>query len=340
VLTPKERLKCGLKKKSVDRASFICLGGPMNMLVEEVMDLAGYSLSEAHTNPEVMATLAASMYRYGEVDNFGLPLCGTIEAEAMGATVHLETKLFRPEIIAGPIDFIEDWEKLNPLNLRQGRVKVVLDAMRILKNRWPNVVPIIGNLVSPLSLATLLMKSEKVYDDFIRKPKEAHAFMKFLTENLIQFGLGQLKAGADVLAISDFHLKEKNGHPRLFKEYTIPYVNAIIDAVKGFTATGTLIHFSGWSSAEWEELNLLHSDAISYSPAPSAVTGSHKALIGSIPSDFLEQGTPEEIRLVARKLLNQGATVLLPSCGIPIKTPLKNIQSLVETVKLFGPVWS
>lgn len=83
MLTPKERLNLALKNKEVDRPPCICPGGMMNMIIEDLMDISGYKWPEAHTNPEIMANLAISMYEQGGFENFGVPFCMTIEAESM-----------------------------------------------------------------------------------------------------------------------------------------------------------------------------------------------------------------------------------------------------------------
>ncbi len=168
MLTPKERLNLALKNKEVDRPPCICPGGMMNMIIEDLMDISGYKWPEAHVNPEIMANLAISMYEQGGFENFGVPFCMTIEAESMGATVDLGDKTTEPRVIKYPIGSVDQWRQLKRINLNEGREKVVLDAIKIIKDR--NLpVPIMANLTGPISVASSLMEPMYFYKELVRK---------------------------------------------------------------------------------------------------------------------------------------------------------------------------
>ena len=87
-----------------------------------------------------MAGLAAGIYEQGGFENFGVPFCMTVEAEAMGAKVFLGTKINEPRVTSYPLQSMKDW-KLKRINPEGGRVKVVLNAIKsyetkICKYRW------------------------------------------------------------------------------------------------------------------------------------------------------------------------------------------------------------
>jgi uroporphyrinogen-III decarboxylase len=79
------RLKKALARRSVDRPPCICPGGMMNMVTRELMERSGFFWPEAHTNPSLMAALAAEAHTAGCFENYGLPFCMTVEAEALGS---------------------------------------------------------------------------------------------------------------------------------------------------------------------------------------------------------------------------------------------------------------
>jgi len=164
MITPRERLKHTLKGRAFDRVPCICPGGMMNMIVEEVMDLIGCSWPEAHRDSQLMAGLSAGMYEYGGFENYGVPMCMTVEAEAMGAQVGMGTKINEPRVTGYLIKSVTEWIQLSTIDLNKGRVKVVLDAIEILRKK-PNDVPIVGNLVGPISLATSLMEPMVYYKE-------------------------------------------------------------------------------------------------------------------------------------------------------------------------------
>lgn len=339
-LSPKERLFRAMKKEKVDRPPCICPGGMMNMIVEDVMDTTGVKWPEAHKDPEMMAKLTMGVYENGGFENFGVPFCMTVEAEAMGATVGLGTKVNEPRVTEYPINSVSEWQKLKDININKGRTKVVLDAIKVLKSKELEV-PVIANLVGPVSTASSLMEPTIYYKELRRKPKEAHEFMEFVTENLITFAKAQIEAGADIIAISDPSGTGEILGPKLFLEFTIPYLNKIVKAVKEDVPGGIIIHICGKLKSIYGELNLLESEVISFDSITSVRevvknADDSKVIMGNVSTLAIEKGTPDNIKKLANGCIRNGVDILSPACGIGAKTKLKNIKTLVQTAKEAG----
>lgn len=98
----------------------------------------------------------------------------TIEAEELGAKVTLGSKIFEPHVTEYAGTSVTEWKKSSPINLECGRAKVVLDAIRILKEKNLDV-PIIGNLVGPVSVASSVIDPVGFYKDLRRHKEEAHS---------------------------------------------------------------------------------------------------------------------------------------------------------------------
>ncbi len=336
LITPKERLFNVLKGKEVDRPPCICPGGMMNMIVEDVMDLTGSKWPEAHSDAQLMADLAAGIYENGGFENFGVPFCMTVEAESMGAPVFMGTKVNEPRVTEYPIKSVSEWKNLKNIDINKGRAKVVIDAIKILKEKNSDV-PLVANLTGPVSLASSLMEPMDYYKELRKKPKETHEFMEFVTENLIAFGKAQLEAGADVLTISDPSGTGEILGPKMFREFAVPYLNKIINALKNYSETGTIIHICGRLKSIYKELNELKSDAISFDSITSVSqvveNVTNKAIMGNVSTLALENNTAESLKKISITCLDNGVNILSPACGIGPRTSLKNIKSLVEAVK-------
>lgn len=336
MLTPKERLELALKRESVDRPPCICPGGMMNMIVEEVMDLTGCKWPEAHIDPKLMSDLAAGVYENGGFENVGVPFCMTIEAEAMGAEVFLGTKVNEPRVTAYIIDSVDQWKNLKNIDVNEGRAKVVVDAIKMLKEKNLGV-PVIANLTGPISVASSLMEPVTYYKELLRKPKEAHEFMEFVTDNLIAFGKAQLVAGADVLTISDPSGTGEILGPKLFREFAVPYLNRIIDSLKEFAKGGTIIHICGRLKSIYKELNELTSDALSFDSITSikqvCENVHNKAIMGNVSTFSLENNCFDDVKSLSNNCIKSGVGILSPACGIGPRTPLKNIQAMVNAAK-------
>lgn len=335
-MNPKERLYKVLKGEKVDRPPCICPGGMMNMIVEDVMDIEGVKWPKAHSDAEMMADLTQGMYINNGFENFGVPFCMTVEAEGMGADVYMGTKNTEPRVTQYPIESVVDWKNLSKIDVNKGRAKVVIDAIKILKERNEEV-PIIANLTGPISLASSLLEPMIYYKEIRRKNQQAHEFMEFVTDNLIEFGKAQLQAGADVLTISDPSGTGEILGAKTFNEFAIPYLNKIIDTLKSYAPGGTIIHICGRLKSIYKELNTLNSDAVSFDSITSAKqvieNVPNKVIMGNISTFALENSDKESIEAMCNSCLNSGVDILSPACGIGVRTKLENINVLVECAK-------
>ena len=168
MLTPKERLYNVMKGNAVDRPPCICPGGMMNMVTTDLMDAVDIYMPQAHTDARMMAGLAKAVYDYGCFENYGVPFCMTVEAEEMGAKVEMGSRVYEPHVSAYAIESVEDYAKLPPIDIGRGRAKVVLDAIRILREETDGV-PIIGNLTGPISTASSVMEPVVFYKELRKK---------------------------------------------------------------------------------------------------------------------------------------------------------------------------
>lgn len=338
-MTEKERLYKVLKGEKVDRKPCICPGGMMNMIVEDIMDIENVFWPMAHSDSEMMANLTLGMYKNGGFENFGVPFCMTVEAECMGADVYMGTKVTEPRVVKYPIESVSNWRELKKIDVNTARAKTVIDAIKILKEK-NNDIPIVANLTGPVSLASSLMEPMTYYKELRKKKNEAHEFMDFVTDNLIEFGKAQLQAGADVLTISDPSGTGEILGAKTFNEFATPYLNKIIDNLKSYAQGGTIIHICGKLKSIYNELNDLHSDAISFDSITNAkqvVENVHgKIIMGNVSTFAIENGTEESLKNISNQCLNSGVDILSPACGIGVRSKLNNIKVLVECAKQYS----
>lgn len=338
-MNSKERLYKVLKGEVVDRPPCICPGGMMNMIIEDVMDIENVSWPEAHTNPIMMADLTQGMHKNNAFENFGVPFCMTVEAEGMGATVYMGTKNTEPRVTKYPIESSEEYTKLENIDVNKGRAKVVIDAIKILKERSKEV-PIIANLTGPVSLASSLLEPMIYYKEIRKKPEKVHKLMEFVTNNLIIFGKAQLEAGADILTISDPSGTGEILGANNFNEFAVPYLNKIIDELNAYAKGGTIIHICGRLKSIYKELNLLHSDAISFDSITSVTQVKenvlNKAIMGNISTFALENSDVKSLETMCNTCLKNGVDILSPACGVGVRTKLDNIKVLKECAKNYS----
>lgn len=308
------------------------------MIVEDIMDLTNVYWPQAHLDADMMAKLTIGMFENGGFENFGVPFCMTVEAEAMGAKVNLGSRINEPRVIEYPINSVTEFKNLKNIDFQNTRAKVVLDSLKILKNS--NIkAPIIGNIVGPVSVASSLMEPVNYYKELKKKPKEAHEFMQWVTDNLINFAKEQIKAGAEIIAISDPSGTGEILGPKLFEEFVTSYVNQIIKAIENEVEAGVIVHICGRLKSVYPVLNRLDTNVISFDSITNAKEVAKnvekKSVMGNISTLALEQNPIDSIRGLARVCIKNGVNILSPACGIGVKTKLENIQAIVDEAKNF-----
>ena len=336
MLTEKERLDKALHNEVVDRPPCICPGGMMNMITTDLMDVCGITWPEAHTDAEMMAKLALASYEQGCFENVGVPFCMTVEAEAMGAEVTMGTRNFEPHVTAYAANSVKEWKNLGRADMNKGRAKVVLDAIRILKDMNLSV-PIIGNLVGPISTASSVVDPVPFYKELRKNREDAHAFMTFVTEQLIEFANAMIEAGADVIAISDPSGTGEILGPKFFEEYAVKYLNMLLDGIENKNA-GTIVHICGQMRSVYKQIDMVHADALSFDavvPMKEARANlGNRVLMGNVSTFALEFGNEERIEKLTKFCVKGGSNIISPACGLGTKSPLANIQAILKTLKM------
>ncbi len=335
MLSPKERLAKAMKQEQVDRPPCICPGGMMNMITVELMDKTGVTWPEAHLNSNMMADLASSIYDHGCFENYGVPFCMTIEAEALGAGVTLGSKIYEPHVTEYAIESVSDWKNLKSIHCEEGRAKVVLDAIRLLKEKNTDI-PIIGNITGPISTAGSVIEPVVFYKELKKRNKEAHEFLNFVTEQIIIFARKQLEAGADIIAISDPSGTGEILGPRYFEEFAVKYINQILDSLQK-EKMGTIVHICGQMKNVYPQANMIKSDVLSFDSIVSITEAKKnledRTLMGNVSTYTLEFGEPGKVGELTKKCVRDGSNIISPACGLGTKSPLQNIQAMLSTLK-------
>lgn len=329
-LTQKDRLIAATHHGEVDRPPCICPGGMMNMMFQEIMFASGCRWPEAHSDAEKMAGLAYALNQAGGFENYGVPFCMTVEAEAMGATVDMGSLLVEPHVVDSPLQSLEDVDKLQPLDINKGRVKVVIDAIKILKDKNTDV-PIVGNITGPVSTAGTLVDMSVLLKEYRKKPEAAHKFMERITSEIIKYAKAEAAAGSDVICISEPSGTGEILGPKFFREYSVKYVNMILDAVD---VPVKIVHICGNLRSVYDIIPEFHCDAFSFdSIVPIAEIKPHipeKAVMGNINTHAIGTQEPERVRSLVRYARGKGVDVVAPACGLPTTTSLENVRTLVQ----------
>ncbi len=335
MITAKERFSNTVNGKLNDRPPVICPGGMMNMITSELMEKIEIYLPEAHHDARKMANLAKGVYEFGCFENCGVPFCMTVEAEEMGAPVDFGNKFVEPHVTEYYINSVDEWKNLREIDINNGRSKVVIDAIKILKSEIEDA-PIIGNITGPISTASSMMEPVDFYKELRKKKEKSHEMMNFITNQLMKFAIAQIEAGADIIAISDPSGTGEILGPRFFEEYVVEYINRIVDAARD-RGCYTIVHICGQMNKVYNQIAKIRADILSFdsvvsiSEAKKNLKG--RLIMGNISTYALEFADSKKIAKLTNFCRKNGSDIISPACGLGMRTPLKNIQEIIKSLE-------
>lgn len=331
-LTEKERLAKTCKHEVTDRQPLICPGGMMNAVTDEMAKIANIAFPEVHHDGKLLAEMAKAAHDLSGLENYGVPFCMTVEAEALGADVDFGDSLCEPHVVHGAINSVSEYQTLKPIDLRIGRPKAVLDAIKIL-SALDTDVPVIGNLTGPVSVAGTTLDCEILLREIRKNHDAALEYMQFVTESVAAFGKAMVEAGADCVCIAEPTGTGELLGPKYFDEFSVQFLNQVLDTMK---APLSIVHICGNMNPVINSIKDIHCDVFSFD-AMTPVEKVHeaapnKALMGNVSTFALGKPDAEIVKRITKAAMNHGVNIVAPACGIATVTPLENLHAMKSVV--------
>lgn len=327
--TLKTRLLAALEGKPVDKVP-VCSVTQTGIV--ELMDEVGAAWPEAHTNPELMAKLAIANYELSGLEAVRLPYCLTVLVEAMGCQINMGTKNRQPSVIEHPYPKSLDGAAIPADLLQKGRIPVVLEAIKIVREKVGPDVPIIGGMEGPITVASDLISVKSFMKWSIKKTDLFEQALDLATEAAIAYANAMVEAGADVIAIADPVASPDLMSPDTFKQFLQSRLQKFSSSVNSVT----VLHICGKVNAILSDMadcgfeGLSVEEKIGNAIEGKKIIGDRARLVGNVSSPFtLLPGPIDKIKAEAKVALEGGIDVLAPGCGIAPMTPLENIKAMV-----------
>jgi len=328
-LDEKVRLLNVLQGDRVDRPPVICPGGMMSACVTEISDLVG---GRRHSDPQAMALAARKIHELTGFENFGVPYCLTAEVEPLGAGVDLGDNRIEPRITRYNDRPLSEIMATYAVDVAKGRMGAVLEAIGMLSN---SQVPVIGNISGPISTATSVVDPLVLFRMMRREPEQLTSFLAFINEYLVRYGQEMVRAGANVIAISDPTATGEILGQRNFEQFAVPFYLQAISALHK-EGVPVILHICGNTRNLIESLNRLQADAISFDAVVNmkfAREGLKTRLMGNVSTELLHTGAQEKIRSITRTAIQSGVDIVAPACGMSMATAVANLRMMTDYVK-------
>jgi [methyl-Co(III) methanol-specific corrinoid protein]:coenzyme M methyltransferase len=326
-MSPKRRFLAAMMGGPVDR---IPVGNVVSIVTLELMEKAGAWFPRAHLDAEEMARLAAVGHTVLSYDTVMPIFSVTQEAAALGCEVNWGHPEMMPGVRSHP--FAETDDPSLPKDwLDAPSVRVVLDALGILRREYGERVVVVGKVMGPWSLSYHMMGVEDFLVSTLGDPDRARRSLEVLKEVTIAFARAQMKAGADIICLAD-HATGGMVSPIMYRDMLMPIHQEIVGAV----GCPTVLHCCGNTTDRLQHfaetgIDCYHFESqVALEDAVTAAAG-RMTLMGNINNpQLLLRGSPGQVAQACRRVVEGGVQILAPECAVPLTTPLENLKTLVD----------
>jgi len=328
--SPREELLRILKGKTAAAFPETVL---LNSPVTEMMKRCGAGWPRAHYESGEMAALAAEIHRSTGFNAVNLPWDACVELEALGgSSISAKSDVDVPAPAGPAFDSPESFVVPRDI-LERGRFPVVFDAVRRVRKTLGKSVAVVPLVEGPMNISCLSVGIDRMYRLVIKDPGCAGRVLECAAELCIAYGRRLLKCGGDLLQISDPFVQGITA--RHFKSLVLPAYRKISRAVEG----PVFLHICGNTKSLLKHIPESGFSAFSYdSPAVSTrevvqALGGRMLAVGSVPTvSCLLEGAEQDVIDASIECMREGVDILSPSCGLPPRTPLKNLLAMVEAI--------
>lgn len=296
----------------------------------------GLSLHRVHHDAGQMAKAAASTFRLTGMPSAALPLDLCAPAEALGATLkyyeNSEDQFPQPaKPLFASTKYLSQAYFQNSAILQAGRIPLICEALRILKSEIGDAAVIGGVIPGPYTLLLYLVEPGALFAEMKREPHAVQEALHHLASFLSHLAQAYRTAGADFLTIHEMGGSPGFIGPARFEQFVFPAVRQLI----GDLPEPVVLSVCGNTNKSVHLLSQTGAGALSVDQT-SDLAALRQALrgislFGNIdPVAVLYQGGEAEITEAAHRAKEAGVDALWPGCDLLVRTPLRNIQSLVH----------
>jgi len=338
-MTPVERLTLYGRGGAIDRLPCVPIVGNTAARVINV------KVSDLRNNGKLLAKAHVETYRLFGYDGIRIFTDLYVQAEAMGAKVVVpadETAyLDKPAI--GDAHEIEVLSPADPL--KDGCLPQHLEAMKIAIDDVGGEVPVTGALTAPFTNASFLIGTENLVRLTYRNPDAVHRLCEISLQTSLAYGEAMIGLGCTP-SLTDPMSSSTVISPRLFREFSLPYLKRLIDSIHGKGRAVTL-HICGRTAGIWQSMAEAGADCLSIDNEADLLdaktkVGNRVRLMGNVrPSEVMLEGAPPDVRAAVRDCVraahdNPKGYIVASGCSLPTETPLANIAAMVDAVREIG----
>ena len=304
-------------------------------ITAEGLEREGLVFHEIHKDANQMAKAAASTFQLTGMPSAALPLDLCAPAEALGAVLNYYEQ--RDDQFPQPAkSLFASTKYLNSAYfesadfVNRGRIPIICDAIRLLKEDVGNEVVISGIIPGPYTLLLYLIEPGGLFAEMKREPRLVADALFQLASFLAEVGIAYRTAGADFITIHDMGGSPGFIGPAKYEQFVYPAQKLLIAELPA----QRVLSVCGNTNKSMELLAQTSADAISVDQL-NDLTASRKVLtstllIGNIdPVATLWQGNETQVAEAVQKAKEAGVDAVWPGCDLVPQTPIRNLKAML-----------
>lgn len=301
-------------------------------ITAEGLQSEGLVFHEIHKDPQKMARAAASTFKLSGVPSAVAPLDMLVEAEALGAAIDFVEKreYIFPQMIKplfASTKYLNEGYFKSADFIHKGRIPLVCEAIRLLKEEIGQDAVIGGLLPGPYTLLLFLMEPGGLFAEMKREPTAVADALFHLSSFLSKVGRSYREAGADFITIHDMGGSPGFIGPAKYEQFAYPAEKLLMTELPA----PRVLSVCGNTNRSMHLLAETGAEAISVDQL-NDLTASRQLLISKLlfgnidPVATLSQGNENEINEAVLKAKEVGVDAIWPGCDLVPQTPIDNLR--------------
>ncbi len=337
-LSPRDEVLTLLTGGRVDR--YLCFSGLISV-TQPGLESLGLKLADVHHDARKMAAAAAGTHRLFGFDSVAVPLDMCVEAEVLGASIEFEPDdAVLPQVGEPLADTAAGLALSVPNGFSQrGRIPVVCEAIRILKDEFEDGLAIGAWVPGPFTLASMLIEVGGLVMETRTDPESVGSLLDILTEVLDETAAAYHEAGADYLTVHEMGGSPGFIGPAAFEELVLPQLRRLLSKLP----EPRVLHVCGHTNFVMEHLATAGADALSVDQLNDlqqsrTVVGDSQVLLGNIdPVAVLADGSPQDVRAAVSEAIESGVNAVWPGCDLMPTVSSDNLRAMVVQTQRSRP---
>jgi len=299
----------------------------------EGLSSEGLVFHETHNDANKMAKAAASTFKLSGLPSAVVPLDLYVEAEALGAEINFraDREFEFPQVKrAGLFGSVQEITEETIKVLNKGRIKLVCDAIKLLKEDVGNDVVVGGMIPGPYTLLLLVADVKNMFIEMKKEPQAVTDALLLLSSFLVEVGTAYKNAGADFITIHDMGGSPAFIGPAKYEQFALPAEKLLIEKLpkpRVLSVCGNVtksLHLLSQTGADAISLD----QTVDLAAARSALKDI--LLFGNLdPVETLSRGESAQVAEAVVRAKEAGVDAIWPGCDLVVQTPIQNIKSIM-----------